>query len=275
MQKLLLVGGDRRMLHLAEMLEKDGWTVETMGLHDGDMEKVHMERAEVVLFPYPFSVKGGLVPVLSGEKLKPDEVLGKLPKGIPLLAGRGMEGYAEQDSFCLKRYTDAAKFDVRNAELSAEAAVCESMLHSHLAMLDSKVLITGYGLFGRALALKLKALGAEVWVAARREKQRAQAAEEGMRTVSIIEMTDVLPEMDLILNTIPARIFSEYHLKQLKKDCWLLEMASAPYGFDMDTARAMGVSCTALPGLPARYSPVSAAKALHEAVSELLGRCKQ
>ena len=149
------------------------------------------------------------------------------------------------------------------------------MLHSHLALMDSKVLVTGYGLFGRALALRMKALGAEVWIAARREKQRVQAAEEGMKTVSIVEMTDVLPDMDLILNTIPARIFSEYHLKQLHKNCWLLELASAPYGFDMDTARALGVSCTALPGLPARYSPVSAAKALHEAVCGLLGRCEK
>ena len=272
MQNLLLVGGDRRMLHLAEMLEKEGWTVETMGLRDGDMEKVHMDRADAVLFPYPFSVMDGRVPVLKGEKLKPDAVLDRLPCGIPLLAGRGMEGYAEQDSFCLKRYTDAAAFDTRNAELSAEAAVCESMLHSHLALMDTKVLVTGYGLFGRALALKLKALGAEVWIAARREKQRMQAAAEGMKTVSIIDMTDVLPEMNLILNTIPARIFSEYHLKQLSKECQVLELASSPYGFDMDTARAMGVSCAALPGLPARYSPVSAAKALHEAVSELIGR---
>ena len=90
MRNLLLVGGDRRMLHLAELLNEDGWTVETLGLREGDAEKVHMEGIDAALFPYPFSVKGGTVPVMTGEKLKPDEVLNRLPKGIPLLCGRGM-----------------------------------------------------------------------------------------------------------------------------------------------------------------------------------------
>ena len=141
--------------------------------------------------------------------------------------------------------------------------------------MDAKVLVTGYGLFGCALAKRLKALGANVWVAARREVQREQAVADGMQAVSILDLADVMPQMDLILNTIPARIFGEYHLKQSPMGCWLLEMASAPYGLDMDTARALGVSCALLPGLPARYAPASAAIALHEAVVELLGRCEK
>jgi len=273
LKRLLLVGGDRRAKCLAEILENDGFAVETIGLRKE--EAVHMEQADAVLFPYPFSVKNGVIPTLTEEKIRPEDVLGKIRENAVLITGRGMEGYIRQDSPYLKRYTDASMLEKRNAELSAEAAVCEAMLHSRLSLMDSKALITGYGLFGRALALRLKALGAQVWIAARREQQRAQAAEDGMQAVSIIEMPDVLPQMNLILNTIPARIFGEYHLKQIPKDCWLMELASAPYGFDMDTAKAMGVSCVNLPGLPARYSPQSAAMALHEAAVELLGEVEE
>lgn len=269
MKRLLLAGGDRRAVCLAKRLEQDGYSVETLGLQKE--EKVHMEQADAVLFAYPFSVKNGLIPTLTEEKIKPEDVLAHIREDAAVITGRGMEGYIRQESPALKRYTNAENLDRRNAELSAEAAVCEAMLHSRLALMDAKVLVTGYGLFGRALALRLKALGAQVWVAARREKQRSQAVEDGMQAVSIVDMTDALPEMNLILNTIPARIFGEYHLKQIPKDCWLMELASAPYGFEMDTARAMGISCVNLPGLPARYSPESAALALHEAVKELLG----
>jgi len=268
LKKLLLAGGDRRTACLAELLERDGYAVETLGLRKE--ETVHMEQADAVLFAYPFSVKNGLIPCLTEERIRLEDVLAELREDAVLIAGRGMEGYIRQDSPHLKRYTDAPMLEKRNAELSAEAAVCEAMLHSRLALMDTKALVTGYGLFGRALALRLKALGVQVWVAARREQQRAQAAADGMQAVSIIEMADILPEMNLILNTVPARIFGEYHLKQIPDGCWLLELASAPYGFDMDTARAMGVSCLHLPGLPARYSPASAALALHEAVEKLL-----
>lgn len=269
MKKLLLVGGDRRMVCLAEQLEQQGFAVDTMGLRP--KERVHNSGADAVLFAYPFSVKNGLIPTLTGEKLKPETLLDAIPQEALLITGKGMEGYIPQDIPNLKRYTDAGNFEKRNAELSAEAAVCEAMLHCRLALMDAKTLVTGYGLFGRALALRLKALGAQVRVAARREQQRLQAVADGMQAVSIVEMADVLPEMDLILNTVPARIFGEYHLKRIPKGCWLLEMASAPYGFDADTARAMGVSCVHLPGLPARYSPESAALALYEAVMELMG----
>ena len=145
------------------------------------------------------------------------------------------------------------------------------MLHSRIALMDSCILVTGYGLFGRAIALRLKTLGADVWIAARREEQRKQACMDGMKTVSIVDMAEVLPETDLILNTVPARIFGEYHLRRIPKDCWLLELASAPYGFDAEIAKAMGISSVKLPGLPARYSPKSAALALYEAVKELIG----
>ena len=245
--------------------------VETLGLCQD--EQVHMEEADAVLFPYPFSVKGGLIPNLTDERIRPEEILEGIKLGIPLICGRGMEGYVPQDSFQMKRYTDAAMFEERNAELTAQAAVCEAMLHSQLALMDTNVLVTGYGLFGRAVAKKLKVLGAEVWVAARRQAQRDQATADGMHAISVIEAADVLPQTHLILNTIPARIFAEYHLKQIPKGCWLLELASAPYGFDLDTAKALGVSCALLPGLPARYAPESAAKVLHDAVVELLGRC--
>ena len=49
-----------------------------------------------------------------------------------------------------------------------------------------------------------------------------------------------------------------------------MELASAPYGFDLDMAKALGVQCVPLPGLPAKYSPRSAAMALRDAVVQLL-----
>mgnify|MGYP002597693430 FL=1 len=56
----------------------------------------------------------------------------------------------------------------------------------------------------------------------------------------------------------------------LPKGAWLLELASAPYGFDRDAAAAMGLNVEVLPALPARYAPRSAARALKQVSMELL-----
>ncbi len=250
LKRLLIASGDRRMACLAELLEQDGYQVEHWN------GEGHMEKLDAVLLAYPFSAGKGVKPV-------PKEVCGD----ALVIAGRGVDA---QDYPNLKRYTDAEELEKRNAELSAEAALFEAMLHSPVALMDARVLVTGYGLFGRALALRMRALGAQVWVAARRKAQREEAVREGMRAVSILEMEELLPEMDLVLNTIPARIFSEYHLKYISKKCWLLELASAPYGLDAQLCKEMGLNCVVLPGLPGKYSPMSAASALRDAVRELL-----
>lgn len=275
LKRVLVAGGDKRALCLAKLLEQSGYTVETLGLRPDDELNVHSRQADAILLPYPFSIKNGLIPALNGKKILPEQMIGKLSPQTIVIAERGVQEDLMQDEGQLKRYSDALGFEKRNAELSAEAAVCEAMQRCPLALMDSSVLVTGYGLFGRALALKCKALGAKVWVAARREEQRKQAEAEGMKGVSIVEMADILPEMNLIFNTIPARIFAEYHLKQIPEACWLFELASSPYGFDENTAQKAGVSCINLPGLPARYAPESAALALFEAVEMLIGEEKE
>ena len=79
------------------------------------------------------------------------------------------------------------------------------------------VLVTGYGRFGRALAQKLKTLGADVWVAARREEQRLAARSDGMRAVALSELPGLAGRMDMVLNTIPARVLGPDTLAALPK----------------------------------------------------------
>ena len=268
MLRVLVAGGDKRSKLLAKQLAEDGFLVETLGLEPE--QKGSAEPADVVLLPYPFSVKNGYVPALTDEKIRPQDLLKRLAPNALVIAGRGIEGYITQENVRIKRYMDAEGLEEQNAELSAEAAVCEAMLHCRLALMDAKVLVTGYGLFGRLLALRLKSFGARVWVAARRERQREQAVREGMNAIPIHEIADVLPQMDLVLNTVPACVMDESALRRVPKGCCLLELASAPYGFDFEKAKLLGVSCVALPGLPARYSPLSAALRLKNAVKPWL-----
>lgn len=264
--RLLVVGGDRRAAFLCGLLREDGYIVDTLGIETGDEKTVRMGEAQAALFPYPFSVRNGCIPTLNGLTIHPDDVLNTLPAGIPVLHGRGME-----DGM---RYEENTALESRNAEISAEAAVCEAMQRMDRTLMDAKVLVTGYGLFGRALARKLSALGAEVWAAARREEQRALAAMNGHHPIALERIVEVLPETHMVLNTIPAQVLDESALQAMQPGSWLLELASAPYGFDRDQAAKLGLNCAVLPALPARYAPLSAAAALKAAALQKLSEVK-
>ena len=80
----------------------------------------------------------------------------------------------------------------------------------------------------------------------------------------------LMGRVDMVLNTIPARVLGTEALAALPKGAWLLELASAPYGFDRDAAASMGLNVEVLPALPARYAPRSAARALKPVSMELL-----
>ena len=84
------------------------------------------------------------------------------------------------------------------------------------------------------------------------------------------EIAEVAPELGMVLNTVPAPIIDTQALKALPKGAWLLELASAPYGFNRDEARRLDLKSDVLPGLPAKYACESAALALKEAAMRLL-----
>lgn len=272
-RKLLLVGGDSRTLEMERLLLKDGFQVDTLGLHEGDEQTAKADGAQAVLFAYPFSVRDGCVPAVNGLTIHAEDVLEKLAPKTIVLAGRGLNPEAVQP--CLfGSYMEDEKLQERNAQISAEGAVCEAMRCAEFAMMDQKVLVTGYGRFARALAKRLRALGAEVWVAARRKEQRVAASNDGMHAVSMEEMHKALPRMHMVLNTVPAQVMGERELRAMAKGTWLLELASAPYGFDRQKAAELGLNCKVLPAIPAWYAPISAGMALKEAVIRLLREVK-
>ena len=59
-------------------------------------------------------------------------------------------------------------------------------------------------------------------------------------------------------------------LRAFKDSCILLELASAPGGIDENAANDLGLDLSILRGLPGRYAPESAAKAIYSTVSDIL-----
>lgn len=280
--KFAVLGGDERSARLCRLLYEDGHKVSSYALERAALPaeipkacclQSCVYGADCVVLPVPSERGGVLNAPLSAEQLDMEALISALWQGQLLFGGKLSErsvlaaihgGLGVYDLMQRRGYC------VGNAALTAEGALERMMAESPRALWRSRALVTGWGRIAKILSLRLRSLGAAVTVAARKEGDRAMAAALGMDSIDIAESELLLGEFDFIVNTVPARIFSDSMLCCIREDALLLELASAPGGFDMKLAENIGLHACAAPGLPGKCAPQTAAELMRNAVYDII-----
>ena len=272
-------------MRLAELLLQDGHKIHSYALEkaelpaeipkDGCLQSC-VYAADCVLLPVPAEKGGYLNAPLSSEELGMEALTEALWPGQLLIGGRLSDRTvtaALRGKLQVADLLHRPELSVGNAALTAEGAIGRMIGHSERALWGSRVLVLGWGRIGRILALRLRALGAEVTAAARGRRDRAFAQALGCAALSLGELEPVLGDFDFVVNTVPARVLTEGMLCLIRPDALLLELASPPGGFDRSLAANIGLHALAAPGLPGETAPLSAArllqKALYAAIEEM------
>ena len=276
--KFAVIGGDKRSALLCRQLAADGHKVYTYALEKAELTADTPKAgciqgcvygANCVVLPTPAENNGLLIAPYSAETLSMEDVIGALWPGQLLCGGKFSDMTVVEainsgiDVADLLRRQD---FAVGNAALTAEGAVELLMQQSEKSVLGSSMLVTGWGRIGKILSLRLKWLGARVTVAARRASDRALSAALGLEALSYEELEGRMEGFDYIVNTVPARVLSDAMLCCAATDALLLELASAPGGFDRTLAENIGLKALSAPGLPGKCAPWAAARLIKEAI---------
>ena len=153
-----------------------------------------------------------------------------------------------------------------NARLTAEGAMMTLMRVRKRALLSSTAVITGYGRIGQEMAARLCAMGMFVMVCARSENQMHMAHAAGAHPVPLAQIAAACRQADVIINTIPAHVLGDAALEGVPRDTPIIELASAPYGLNMQKAVKLGLRVCVESGLPGRYAPLDAGEALFDAL---------
>ena len=264
-----VIGGDIRSVYLTRMLRDAGHEVRTFALEkalDGCGESVGdvCAGADGVILPMPCQMGEKLNAPLSGSEHCVYDILRQVPRGTAVFAGKTEGGVAEacrRMDLKLFDYLKREELALDNAHLTAEGAL-GLLLQSPRALRGSRILIAGFGRIGRALAAKLVPLGAEVTVAARSAADRALARNMGCRAVKIAGCAG---NWDAVVNTVPRQLFGREEMASFG-GARLIELASAPYGFDMSA----GFDVTIASGLPGKTSPESGAKAIMDTIINIM-----
>ena len=273
---LFVIGGDKRQLYAAQLLMQQGFDVTATGFERAsDCENIAKADlieldGKIVLLPIPYKDREGYIKMpYSDEAVYLIDIAHQLQKSKLVLLGKAdseAKGiFAELNIPYVDLMNDEA-FTVRNAHLTAQAAVLCAGTRMEAAWSDVTILINGYGRITRALIGILKAFGATVVVSTRKPEHAEWIRTLGAAPILTKDLFGVLPAVDVIFNTAPAKVFKSALVSELKKDALYFELASAPYGIDMEAAAAFGKKVFIEPSLPGRYFPLSAAGAVADAV---------
>ncbi len=263
-QSILIIGGDKRQLALADMLRSKGHSVKLQGFHKLGFQDETIVSPAYIFLPVPYRNPDGSIKMPYSEKrLTLDDIVSWYPKSIYLLGGYDA---AARDAFGGQvRYVDLMDneaYQIKNALLTTQAAVCALLQMSETALCDLKCVVVGYGRISKFLCRLLKAHRAQVTATARKESDLALIEAEGMHAVHTKHLSRIVGDADVIFNTVPYHVFGQEELKMIRANAVVMELASPPYGMDLKLAQELGVSVQVEQGLPGRYFPVSAARAM-------------
>lgn len=266
--RIALVGGDARMPHAARALADGGHEVMLSAHGEVPLSPEALSHAEAVLLPMPLSRDGvHLHAPLSPLPVPLSPLFAMVPEQATLLAGkedaviRTLAGGRR-----LLCYGAGEEFWLRNSYATAEGAISILLQRLPTTLSETPCLLLGSGHLARALLDLLRGLHAPVTVFAR----NTAPMPSGERPLSLGALAAEIGKFPVILNTVPVRLLDRSLLLRSASGTLLLELSAAPGVIEEGAAREAGITLVAAPALPGRSAPVSAGRAIADAVTAIL-----
>ncbi len=278
--KFAVIGGDMRGVKLAEMLISDGHTLSAALLERAESRVFDsispvdaIMGAEYIVLPLPAAQDDMLRTPLSGETISLAELAGLIAPGQRVLGGKLPAGFMrtlrERGIECYD-YFEREELTVRNAAATAEGALGILLEELPVTLTAAPVLVIGFGRIGKLLALKLRALGADVTVSARSFADFAWIESLGLAAADTRRLEGTLGRYAAVVNTVPAAVLGEARLRELAPGCLCLDLASKPGGVDFPAAARLGVRALWALSLPGRTAPVTSGAAIKETIYNII-----
>lgn len=265
-ERIAVIGGDARQMWLAQALLRSGFRVrcaEVPGMDDepGGLYDA-LDGAQAAALPMPALTQNGRIRSERSAGIDADAVAQSLTPGAVVFGGglSRVRALLEARGLRVFDYLDDEALTVANAVPSAEGALEIAMRELPITLHGSRCLVVGYGRIGKALSARLHALHARVTVSARKPADRAAIESAGLRADRTGSYLHDLAQYDCIFNTVPAPVLREEHLRTLRPDCLLIDLASGSGGLAENAPPALHY-IHAL-GLPGKCASKTAAEAL-------------
>lgn len=283
MRNVIILGGDERFYYFAKVLASNKCSVTTYGVCRGEelseeavkvcteYENCNISGADYLVLPIPVTTDGKTISTNNGvEKIKIMKLAQDLRQGQTVLGGiipPELRAACEEKKVRIIDFMKLGTIAEKNAVATAEGAMAEAIIASPINIQGSEILVIGFGKCGRVMAEKLKKVGGDVTVMARREEVRKEAEMLGLKSSPMFgQCGNECGKFDFVFNTVPAMVLPESVISQMSSDTLIIDIASKPGGTDFEACKKYGIDARLCLGLPGKYSPKTSAKILADVV---------
>ena len=269
--RIAVVAGDEREREIARLAAATGaevrafgfpWPAEGIeGVTLAASAAEALDGAHYALFPIPGIAADGALfapeqaePIVASAEL----LAGMAPRAAIALgaADAGLRAAAARHAIDLLEYEHDRELMMLRAPAIVEGALRIAIEQSEITIHAARVVVVGYGNIGALLGQTLRALGADVSVAARNPVQRAEAYASGARPLALDELPERAAEFAMVFSAVPAPVVDRAVLERLPRGSLVMDLAAPPGGVDLAAARELGHRAVWARGL-GRRAPIT------------------
>lgn len=258
-----VIGGDLRQYYLTKFLKAQGYKVNTFGVVNfNDSFNCASDTArnsDAVILPVVLTKdKTNLFAPNAHEKINLKEFLNSINNERTIFAG-----FEFSDYDYIINFNDSERFLLYNAMLTAEGTISLCLTNMKRSLFKSKILIIGSGRIASITQDYLKTFNCDIYLCARKDEALAKAELSGAKSIQICELKS-LDEFDCVINTAPAPLLTNSLLDTANKETPIIDLAPAGSKIDKEHCKKFNINLVSAGGLPAIFSPESAAEIIYD-----------
>lgn len=255
-----VVEDDKRFIYLKKLLEDHGDFIATSLLH--------YQAFDYIVFGLRGPDELGHYKENNHSRLLSDDFFQTLKKGCRIYTfvyNAYLDKVAKENGLVYMAFENNQQIVEGNANLTSEAVLAYLICNRPTKLKDSTVTIMGYGNLAKSLITYFKPFAKELKIVCRNPKYDEEIKKIG---ISYRFEDDAYLKSDILINTVPHRLFTKDKLKKIDKNTIFLDVSSFPYSFDIDDVLECRINAYILPGLPSKYAYQDAAKLLLNMITE-------
>ncbi len=250
--KILIIGGDKRMLFAKSYLEIEGFETDTLGLLNGDAGE--LEEADIILLPVPSTRDKVNINCPLTQRKIPIDSLNDIPESVLVLSG-GLQ--LERTNFV--NYLALDSYAVLGAVPTAEGAIHCAIENTNFTLWNANVLIIGYGRVAKILANRLIGFGCNLTVSARNNTDFSYLDALKINRIHTKEVPKKINDFDIVFNTIDVPILNG---NGVSKNTLIIDLSTKGcFLTNEDNANLIK-----LPAIPGRIAPRTAGEIIAQTV---------
>ena len=260
--KITIIGGDNRLITVKNKLESKGFKVDSQGLIPNDNGNI--TTSKILVLPVPTTRDGvNVFTPLTGKIIPLESIEDAITSDTTVFCCN----YSFKKGKCTD-YNCLDSYALLNAIPTAEGAIKLAIENTPFCLWGAKVLVIGYGRVGKILANRLKGMGCNVTVSARKPSDFALIDALNMGKADTRLLNNTTLDYDIIFNTVDLPVISDESLKNTPCQC-LIDLSSKG-GFNLEKAKLLGITAIKAPGLPGKIAPKTAGEILAQTIIDLI-----